>query len=116
MGSHLCDRLLTEGHDVVCYDTFLTGSIDNVTHLFRQERFEFVKYDVTKYVGVDGELDWVMHFASPASPIDYLAHPIHTLKVGALGTLNCLGLARAKKAGFFLASTSEVYGDPLVHP
>lgn len=116
LGSHLCERLLREGHEVICYDNLLTGSVDNLAALWNKEGFTFRKYNVINYVGVDGPLDWIMHFASPASPIDYLDNPIHTLKVGALGTLNCLGLARAKKAGFFLASTSEVYGDPQVHP
>lgn len=116
LGSHLCERLVAEGHEVLCYDSLLTGDTANIKGLWENDRFTFTEYDVTNYVGVDGHLDWVMHFASPASPLDYLEHPIHTLKVGALGTLNCLGLAKAKGAGFFLASTSEVYGDPLVHP
>lgn len=116
LGSHLCERLVTEGHEVICYDSLLTGDTSNIGHLWGNERFTFHEYDVTNYIGVEGPLDWVMHFASPASPLDYLEHPIHTLKVGALGTLNGLGLAKAKGAGFFLASTSEVYGDPLVHP
>jgi dTDP-glucose 4,6-dehydratase len=116
LGSHLCERLLREGHEVICYDNLLTGSVENLAALWNNESFSFRKYNVINYVGVDGPLDWVMHFASPASPIDYLENPIHTLKVGALGTLNCLGLAKAKKAGFFLASTSEVYGNPQVHP
>ncbi|MCA1841411.1 MAG: UDP-glucuronic acid decarboxylase family protein [Actinomycetota bacterium] len=116
LGSHLCERLVAEGHEVICYDSLLTGDTANLAALWPDERFTFSDYDVTQYIGVDGQLDWVMHFASPASPLDYLEHPIHTLKVGALGTLNSLGLAKAKGAGFFLASTSEVYGDPLVHP
>lgn len=105
-----------EGHEVVCCDSLLTGDTANMSGLWDNERFTFVEYDVTHFVGVQGHVDWVMHFASPASPLDYLEHPIHTLKVGALGTLNGLGLAKEKGAGFFLASTSEVYGDPLVHP
>lgn len=116
LGSHLCERLVAEGNEVLCYDSLLTGDTANIAALWGSERFTFYDYDVTNYVGVDGPLDWVMHFASPASPLDYLEHPIHTLKVGALGTLNCLGLAKATGAGFFLASTSEVYGDPGVHP
>jgi len=116
LGSHLCERLVAEGHEVLCYDSLLTGDTANIAGLWDNDRFTFVEYDVTNFIGVDGHLDWVMHFASPASPLDYLEHPIHTLKVGALGTLNGLGLAKAKGAGFFLASTSEVYGDPLVHP
>jgi len=116
LGSHICEALVAKGHDVVCYDSLLTGSVDNLSGLWDSPLFAFRKYDVTNYVGLEGPLDWVMHFASPASPRDYLEHPIHTLKVGALGTLNCLGLAKAKGAGFYLASTSEVYGDPLVHP
>ncbi|HEX2053027.1 MAG TPA: UDP-glucuronic acid decarboxylase family protein [Actinomycetota bacterium] len=116
LGSHLCERLLAEGHDVACYDSLLTGSLSNIEHLRQRPGFEFFNYDVTNYLRVDGPVDFVMHLASPASPIDYAMHPIHTLKVGAMGTMNCLGLAKAKQAGFFLASTSEVYGDPLVHP
>lgn len=116
LGSHLCERLLEEGHEVSCYDSLLTGSISNIEALRQRPGFEFFNYDVTNYLRVDGPVDFVMHLASPASPIDYAMHPIHTLKVGAMGTLNCLGLAKAKGAGFFLASTSEVYGDPLVHP
>jgi dTDP-glucose 4,6-dehydratase len=116
LGSHLCERLVAEGHEVVCYDSLITGETANLDALAGNKSFSYRHFDVTKYVDLDGDLDWVMHFASPASPVDYLEHPIHTLKVGALGTLNCLGLAKAKGAGFFLASTSEVYGDPLVHP
>ena len=116
LGSHLCERLLQEGWDVLCLDTFLTGTPDNVAHLTGESRFELMEYDVTQYLYVPGDLDWVFHFASPASPVDYLEHPIHTMKVGALGTLHGLGLAKAKGAGFMLASTSEAYGDPLVHP
>ena len=116
LGSHLCERLLGEGWSVLCLDTFLTGTPDNVAHLTAEPRFELMEYDVTQYLYVPGDLDWVFHFASPASPVDYLEHPIHTMKVGALGTLHGLGLAKAKGAGFMLASTSEAYGDPLVHP
>ena len=115
IGSHLCDFLLARGCEVVCMDNLLTGSTDNIAHI-SDPRFLFVKHDVTNYIVVGGALDYVLHFASPASPIDYLELPIPTLKVGALGTHNALGLAKAKGARFFLASTSEVYGDPLVHP
>jgi len=115
IGSHLCDALLARGHEVVCIDNLLTGSIDNIAHL-RDPRFSFVHYDVTNYLYIDGPVDLVLHFASPASPIDYLRWPIQTLKVGAMGTHKALGLARNKKARFLLASTSEVYGDPLIHP
>ena len=116
LGSHLCERLLAEGWEVVCFDSLLTGSSENLVGVLSHERFRFEPYDVTNYLYVDGRIDWVLHFASPASPKDYLDHPIHTLKVGALGTLRALGLAKAKRAGFMLASTSEVYGDPKVHP
>jgi dTDP-glucose 4,6-dehydratase len=116
LGSHLCERLLREGWHVLCLDSLLTGSSDNLAPVRDHERFEFLRCDVTKEISVAGDIDWVLHFASPASPRDYLDHPIHTLKVGALGTLNGLGLAKAKGAAFLLASTSEVYGDPLVHP
>ncbi|MDP1858968.1 MAG: SDR family oxidoreductase [Gemmatimonadaceae bacterium] len=116
LGSHLVDRFLREGHQVVGLDNFLTGRPDNIAHLTGHERFEFVRHNVSTYTYVAGPLHGVLHFASPASPIDYLEHPIATLKVGALGTHNALGLAKAKGARFFLASTSEVYGDPLVHP
>ena len=116
LGSHLCERLLADGHEVICYDSLMTGSRDNLAAVEDHPRFVFRQYDVTKHLDVDGPLDWVLHFASPASPLDYREHPIHTLKVGALGTLNCLGLAKARGAGFLLASTSEVYGDPSVHP
>jgi dTDP-glucose 4,6-dehydratase len=116
LGSHLCDRLLREGWDVVCFDSFLTGRTPNLSEALSHEGFRFESYDVTNYLFVEGPVDWVLHFASPASPSDYLAHPIHTLKVGALGTLRALGLAKSKEAGVLLASTSEVYGDPLVHP
>ncbi|GIW71928.1 MAG: epimerase [Planctomycetota bacterium] len=116
VGSHLCDRLLAEGHEVICLDNLLTGTLDNIEHLFGHERFRFARHDVTNYIWVPGPLDYVVHLASPASPRDYLEHPIHTLKVGALGTHNALGLAKAKGAVFLLASTSEVYGDPQIHP
>jgi dTDP-glucose 4,6-dehydratase len=115
IGSHLCDFLLARGCEVVCMDSLLTGSVANISHI-RDPRFLFVKHDVTNYIVVDGPLDYVLHFASPASPIDYLELPIQTLKVGALGTHKALGLAKARGARFLLASTSEVYGDPLVHP
>jgi dTDP-glucose 4,6-dehydratase len=116
LGSHLCERLVADGHEVVCYDSLLTGERANLGSVMDMPGFTFGEYDVTKPIEVEGEVDWVLHFASPASPVDYLRHPIHTLKVGALGTLNGLGLAKAKGAGFFLASTSEVYGDPLISP
>lgn len=116
LGSHLCDRMIAEGHDVICMDNLLTGNMDNIGHLIGHERFKFVKHDVTEYIYVEGDLDYILHFASPASPIDYLELPIQTLKVGSLGTHKALGLAKAKNARFLLASTSEVYGDPLVHP
>jgi dTDP-glucose 4,6-dehydratase len=118
LGSHLCDRFIDEGHEVICMDNLVTGSTENIEHLFElgQDRFRFVEYDVTDYIHVNGDLDYVLHFASPAAPDDYLRLPIQTLKVGALGTHKALGLAKAKDARFLLASTSEVYGDPLVHP
>jgi len=116
LGSHLCDRLLDEGHRVICMDNFITGHPDNVAHLIGHPRFQLIEYDVTQYIYAEGPLDYVLHFASPASPIDYLKYPIQTLKVGALGTHKALGLAKSKDARFLLASTSEVYGDPLVHP
>jgi len=116
LGSHLCDRLLAKGHEVICIDSLITGDTRNIGHLFGQDRFRFIKYDVTQYVFVDGAVDNVLHFASPASPADYLRYPIETLKVGSLGTHKTLGLARHKKARYLLASSSEVYGDPLVHP
>jgi dTDP-glucose 4,6-dehydratase len=116
LGSHLCERFLHEGFDVICMDNFITGSPDNIAHLIGNPRFQFVKHDVTEYIYVAGEVDHILHFASPASPIDYLKVPIQTLKVGSLGTHKALGLAKAKKARFLIASTSEVYGDPLVHP
>ena len=115
LGSHLCDRLLAKGHDVICMDNLLTGHIENIDHI-RDEHFLFIKHDVTNYIYVDGPIDYVLHFASPASPIDYMELPIQTLKVGSIGTHNALGLAKAKNATFLLASTSEVYGDPLIHP
>lgn len=116
MGSHLCERFINEGFHVICMDNLITGDIKNVEHLLPLENFEFHHHDVTKFVHVPGDLDYIMHFASPASPIDYLTMPIQTLKVGSLGTHNLLGLAKAKNARILLASTSEIYGDPLVHP
>jgi len=116
LGSHLCDRLLAAGHEVVGMDNFITGSPANVIHLERHPKWHFVRHDVTAYIEIEGPLDGVLHFASPASPVDYLELPIQTLKVGSLGTHKALGLAKAKGARFLLASTSEVYGDPLVHP
>src|SRR5687767_13910101 len=116
LGSHLCDRFLADDHHVVGLDNFLTGSPDNLAHLNGKAEFEFVSHNISTFTYVAGHLDGVLHFASPASPVDYLEHPIPTLKVGALGTHNALGLAKAKNARFFLASTSEVYGDPLEHP
>src|SRR6184192_2992151 len=116
LGSHLCDRLLAQGHRVVGMDNFVTGAPANVAHLRDQRDFQFVLHDVTNFIEVQGPLDGVLHFASPASPVDYLELPIQTLKVGSLGTHKALGLAKAKRARFLLASTSEVYGDPLVHP
>ena len=115
IGSHLCDALLDRGHSVIAIDNLLTGDMGNVAHL-RDRDFQFIRHDVTRYIDVDGPVDNVLHWASPASPIDYLEHPIQTLKVGSLGTHNALGLAKAKNARFVLASTSEVYGDPLEHP
>lgn len=116
LGSHLSDRFLAEGHTVIGLDNFITGNPDNIAHLTGHERFSFLRHNISNYTYVAGPLDGILHFASPASPIDYLEHPIATLKVGSLGTHNALGLAKAKGARFFLASTSEVYGDPLVHP
>ncbi len=116
LGSHLTDRFLADGHEVVGLDNFITGNPENIAHLGGNPRFEFIQHNISTFTYVAGPLDGVLHFASPASPIDYLEHPIPTLKVGALGTHNALGLAKAKQARFFLASTSEVYGDPLVHP
>ena len=116
LGSHLCDRLIAEGYHVIAMDNLITGSLENIEHLFKLEQFEFYHHDVSKFVHVPGKLDYILHFASPASPIDYLKIPIQTLKVGSLGTHNLLGLAMAKGARMLIASTSEVYGDPLVHP
>ena len=116
LGSHLCDRFIKEGYDVVAMDNLITGDLKNIEHLFKLKQFEFYHHDVTKFIHVPGAIDYILHFASPASPIDYLKIPIQTLKVGALGTHNCLGLAKDKKARILVASTSEVYGDPLVHP
>lgn len=116
LGSHLTDRFLTAGHSVIGMDNLITGKLENLAHLSSESRFEFIEHDVTQYIDIPGELDGVLHFASPASPVDYLELPIQTLKVGSLGTHNALGLAMAKGARFLLASTSEVYGDPLVHP
>jgi len=116
IGSHLCEFLLGRGAEVVCMDNLITGTVENIEHLRGRPGFAFVRHDVTEYIGVDGPVDQILHFASPASPVDYLELPIQTLKVGALGTYRGLGLAKAKNARFLLASTSEVYGDPLVHP
>lgn len=116
LGSHLCDRYLSEGYEVICMDNLITGNADNIAHLMGNDNFQFIKHDVTNYIHVNGDLDLILHFASPASPIDYLKMPIQTLKVGSLGTHKALGLAKAKNARFLLASTSEVYGDPLTHP
>jgi len=116
LGSHLCDLFLSRGHEVICMDNFLTGSPANIKHLFGRDGFSFIKQDVTQYIHIDGPLDYVLHFASPASPIDYLEKPIQTLKVGSLGTHKTLGVAKDKGARYLIASTSEVYGDPLTHP
>jgi len=116
LGSHLCDRFITEGFEVIGMDNLITGDLKNIEHLFSVDNFEFHNHDVSNFVDVKGELDYILHFASPASPIDYLKIPIQTLKVGSLGTHNLLGLAKVKKARFLIASTSEVYGDPTVHP
>jgi dTDP-glucose 4,6-dehydratase len=116
LGSHLCDRFIREGYEVIGMDNLLTGSLSNIEHLFPLQEFSFYHHDVSKFIHVPGPLDYVLHFASPASPIDYLKMPIQTLKVGSLGTHNCLGLAKTKKARILVASTSEVYGDPSVHP
>ena len=116
LGSHLCDRFIAEGFQVIGMDNLITGNMDNIEHLFNLKQFEFYHHDVSKFVHVPGNLDYILHFASPASPIDYLRIPIQTLKVGSLGTHNLLGLAKAKNARILVASTSEVYGDPLVHP
>ncbi|MCC5923620.1 MAG: SDR family oxidoreductase [Crocinitomicaceae bacterium] len=116
LGSHLCDRLIADGMEVIAMDNLITGRIENLEHLFHLETFSFFHHDVSKFIHIPGDLDYILHFASPASPIDYLKIPIQTLKVGSLGIHNCLGLARAKKARVLIASTSEVYGDPTVHP
>lgn len=116
LGSHLCDRAIKEGFHVIAMDNLITGDLKNIEHLFKLEQFEFHHHDITKFIHISGKLDYILHFASPASPIDYLKIPIQTLKVGAHGTHNCLGLAKAKGARILVASTSEVYGDPLVHP
>jgi len=116
LGSHLCDRFIREGFHVIAMDNLITGDLRNIEHLFKREDFEFYHHDVSKFIHVPGHLDYILHFASPASPIDYLKIPIQTLKVGSLGTHNCLGLAKDKKARILVASTSEVYGDPLMHP
>jgi dTDP-glucose 4,6-dehydratase len=116
LGSHLCELFLARGHEVVCMDNFITGTPDNIKHLFGRDGFTFIKQDVTNYIHIDGPLDYVLHFASPASPIDYLEKPIQTLKVGSLGTHKTLGVAKDKNARYLIASTSEVYGDPLIHP
>lgn len=116
LGSHLCDRLLKEGMNVICIDNLLTGSLDNIDHLFGNKQFHFINHDVTNFIHVPGKVDYILHFASPASPLDYHQLPIQTLKVGSLGTHKALGLAKEKGARFLLASTSEVYGDPLEHP
>jgi len=116
IGSHLSERLLADGHEVICMDNLITGSVGNIAHLVGNDRFEFIKHDVTKYVYVAGKVDYVLNLASPASPVDYLMHPIKTLKVGSLGTHNLLGIAKEHGAKFLLASTSEVYGDPLITP
>lgn len=116
LGSHLCDRFIKEGFHVIAMDNLITGDLRNIEHLFKLENFEFYHHDVSKFIHVPGHLDYILHFASPASPIDYLKIPIQTLKVGSLGTHNCLGLAKEKKARILVASTSEIYGDPLIHP
>jgi dTDP-glucose 4,6-dehydratase len=116
LGSHLCERFIKEGYQVIGMDNLITGDLRNIEHLFKLPAFDFYHHDVSKFIHVSGPLDYILHFASPASPIDYLKIPIQTLKVGALGTHNCLGLAKEKKATILVASTSEVYGDPLVHP
>jgi dTDP-glucose 4,6-dehydratase len=116
LGSHLCDRFIKDGYSVVAMDNLITGDLANIEHLFKLQQFEFYHHDVSKFIHVSGDLDYILHFASPASPIDYLKIPIQTLKVGSLGTHNCMGLAKVKAARVLVASTSEVYGDPLVHP
>ncbi len=115
LGSHLCDYLLDKNHEVICMDNLITGSLTNIKHI-KSDRFIFIEHNVTNFIDIDGPLDYILHFASPASPIDYLEFPIPTLKVGSLGTHNTLGLAKKKKSVFLIASTSEVYGDPLIHP
>ena len=115
LGSHLCDYLLDQGHEVICMDNLITGSLNNIKHI-KNDKFKFIEHNVTKFINIEGSLDYILHFASPASPIDYLKFPIPTLKVGALGTHNVLGLAKKKNSVFLTASTSEVYGDPLIHP
>ncbi len=116
LGSHLCDRFIKEGYRVIAMDNLITGDLKNIEHLFKLDNFEFFHHDITKFIHVPGELDYILHFASPASPIDYLKIPIQTLKVGSVGTWHCLGLAKEKNARILIASTSEVYGDPQVHP
>ncbi|NQT95173.1 MAG: SDR family oxidoreductase, partial [Candidatus Omnitrophica bacterium] len=116
IGSHLCDLLIKENHSVICMDNLITGKKENIQHLLGNSSFEFIEHDVTKYIDVKGKIDYILHFASPASPVDYLKYPIKTLKVGSLGTHNALGVAKEQKCKFLLASTSEVYGDPLVNP
>jgi dTDP-glucose 4,6-dehydratase len=116
VGSHLCERFLERGHEVVCVDNIITGSLGNIEHLRAHDRFSFIRHDISQHFEIDGPIDHVLHFASPASPVDYLQFPIQTLKVGSLGTHNTLGLAKAKNARYLMASTSEVYGDPEVHP
>jgi dTDP-glucose 4,6-dehydratase len=116
LGSHLCDKFIKEGYFIIGMDNFITGSPENIAHLSNSEQFEFIEHDVTEYISIDGPLEYILHFASPASPIDYLKIPIETLKVGSVGTLNLLGLARSKGAKILIASTSEVYGDPLINP
>jgi dTDP-glucose 4,6-dehydratase len=115
LGSHLCDYLLDKGHEVICMDNLITGSLNNIKHI-KSDKFKFIEHNVTQFINLEGSLDYILHFASPASPIDYLKFPIPTLKVGALGTHNALGLAKKKNSVFLIASTSEVYGDPLIHP
>lgn len=116
IGSHLCDRFIADGHYVICVDNLITGSLKNIAHLKKEKKFKFINHNVTEHIKINGSVDAILHFASPASPIDYIKLPIQTLKVGSLGTHNALGLAKEKKAKFLLASTSEVYGDPLIHP
>lgn len=116
IGSHLCERLFQDGHDIICMDSLITGNSKNIEHLLSSSNFKFIQHDVTKHIDIEGRVDYVLHFASPASPVDYLQFPIQTLKVGSLGTHNALGVAKAKGAKFLLASTSEIYGDPLIHP